>query len=353
MIAPVFCPDPEAANTAQTQIRNKYTAILKQYRVAPSTIAALRLQFQERSRLARVHAATPVGPLNVEALTTHFVQAAITLAKGGKGDGNAVNGLREIFSAQLNPSNPKMDVHFVDKYIKYDAVLAFGRELIETNVSDLVKDIIVEYTANLVTGPWSDAYMRINNVVLPIVVDPSLGHLVMRVYLNVDQMYLRDVKVHQLVSIISGGDGGVICVASPLSIGIIDIYADPRQVQSVVLKHFKESIQMAEFAPQVSINAFFDIVSKSFSTMLVKGIVGIKQAIPQKYFVYQSTTSSERKWWRLTSSLLSLSMWYRYWRIQSSFLLVYLSGRVKCPLLIRDGSSVSTSAECVSLVSHC
>lgn len=280
-------PDRLATDLAHQQIINRLGAILRMQRLSPDQLAAMKLMMKQRAEIARVHTGTPVGPLNVEALTVPFTQGSISLAKGGKGDGTVVGELKEIFSAQSNPSNSKLTIHLVDKYISYQSVLSFRREILETNVSDLIRNITIENASGLMMGAWSDLYRQVNNVVLPAVEDP----LVMRLTLNIDEMYLRDVKMHQLVEVIQQQDNGIICVVSPLPIGIIDIYAEQRQVERLVTEHLalKATLPM-----RATLSAFYHIISNRFASILVKGVVGIKQVTPQKYIVYSTVTHSER-----------------------------------------------------------
>jgi len=207
----------------------------------------------------------------------------------------SIDALRDIIYARKVPKNEGCTIYYKNKYITYEEVLDSRRYIVGTVISDLVSDFDIDTPENIKGGKkwWHDAHDLYDTEL------PS-STLVMRLFLNVVEMYKQKVTIKQLADILeretSAKSPSIVVRYGPISDGIIDVYPSDQIKNTVndVLYKTNKASQIQEIDTLVESTYLESIVYPELKNIRVKGIKGIKNLYPSVIKVWDIVIS-ERK----------------------------------------------------------
>ena len=189
-----------------------------------------------------------------------------------------IDAMRELINAQKKRKNPSMSIHFTNKRLSFEEVYAKRGEFTNITVGNVVAEYDIDPAANLPRYWWHDAYQRIMKKQIPIT------SWAMRLTLNVNLLYAYKITMEDVARAIEmDTPPSVICICSPISIGIIDVYPVEAAIGEAIAKEVKASLPLE----QAGITFLNLIVLPNLDNITIKGIKGVKALFPVVVPVWQ------------------------------------------------------------------
>jgi len=207
----------------------------------------------------------------------------------------SIDALRDIIYARKVPKNEGCTIYYKNKYITYEEALATRRYIVGTLVSDLVSDFDIDTPENIKGGKkwWSDANELYDNQL------PN-STLVMRLFLNVVEMYKQKVTIKELADVlereVTTKTPSIVVRYGPISDGIIDIYPSDQIKKTIndTLYKTNKASQITEINTLAESTYLESIVYPELKNIRVKGIKGLRNLYPRVIKVWDIVLS-ERK----------------------------------------------------------
>lgn len=191
-----------------------------------------------------------------------------------KSVGSGIDAMRDLIFARKTLKNESCTIYFTNKLATYEEVLNSRQYIVGNVVSDFIKDFEIESPNNLQKFWWHDAASVLildSNQQIP------NSSNVLRLYLNVIEMYKQRVTIKQLVSSLEREQGSrFVAIYGSIDDGIIDIYPIPYLI-SDAFKGKNISTLPTEI---VETSYLSDIFYAELKNIRVKGISGIKELYP-------------------------------------------------------------------------
>jgi len=182
-----------------------------------------------------------------------------------------IDAMRDLIFARKTPKNESCTIYFSNKRITYEEVLDSRRYIVGSVVSDFIKDYDIDSPEVLERYWWHDNAELLLEQTIP----PSTQ--VLRLFLNVSEMYKHRVTIKELADVLMREiPPSAIAIYGPISDGIIDLYPHPNIIAET-LKEREKGIIPPELAELTYLES---IVWPELINIRVKGISGIRQLYP-------------------------------------------------------------------------
>lgn len=232
-----------------------------------------------------------VGLHAAEALSQAAVQQSLNAGKHSSmtymssSSDTSVSGMtiiRELIEIRetKNLKSLATTIHFKYPYT-FDEIIQVKRpELVDINIGDLMSDYEPDTPDNIMgidTRPfWYDTYRVLFNPDIP------ESKSILRLIMNVNKMYAHRITMEEVALAIERNSSpqSVVCVFSPLNIGIIDIYP----IEELLFENIRELLVSLNDLSSVYLKI---VVHPSLYKIRIKGIPDIKSLYPSIISVYQ------------------------------------------------------------------
>lgn len=265
--------DVTAANLTREGIMQWIKETLSELELCPSAIASMIKQIVDAHNKSVIAPGSPVGITAAEAVGSSTTQMTLnTFHQSGniKSASFGIDAMKDLIFARKNPKNESTTIYFTDSSMTFEDALNTRRYLVGSMVNDFIVSYEIKPPQDLQQYWWHDAAPQLYQKVVP-----DSGK-VLRLYLNVPNMYKHHVSIHMLAEILEQEvPPSVVAVYGPIADGIIDIYPHPNII-ATLLDREKMSIpkDLAE------LTYLETIVVPGMKTIRVKGISGIKSLTP-------------------------------------------------------------------------
>lgn len=212
-----------------------------------------------------------------------------------------------IFAGQKN-RNEACTIYFKNTQLTFQQVLDHRHILVGSMVADFVKNQKIGYLSEMDKFWWHESFELLHGKKIP------ESTMVMRLYLNLDNMYKQHVKISDIAKVLENEvPSSIICVYGPLSDAILDIYPDPKTIvgtlnSSAKLKRKRRDNKDHDDNDELEVKQFFgnlnmdfaekvfleSIVLQDLKNIKVKGITGIKEIYPISQPVLSIVLSERR-----------------------------------------------------------
>lgn len=220
----VIGADQETAKVAQQSMMANLREQLEEIEITPLAIPELKAEINRQFERSRVDPGDDVGVHAAEALGGPLMQMSLNsfhTAGASKAINGGVDRIRELIDVTPNPKNPSCSIYFKDPNLTFDDILTKKRgDIVGIYVSDIIQDYDVDSPEQLMPEPpwWYDMFKT------TIRDDFGQPQFILRLFLNVSTMYAYRIQMQDVAEAIERVKEQVICVYSPLSEGILDIY---------------------------------------------------------------------------------------------------------------------------------
>jgi len=299
----LYFPDPPGADKASRELARQCTvdwiiSELKKIQLSPSLVPKLLYKIIQAHYKSLITPGTPIAigaGHAVGATTTQMTLNTFHLSGSAVSASFSIDALRDIIYARKVPKNEGCTIYYKNKYITYEEALATRRYIVGTLVSDLVSDFDIDTPENIKGGKkwWSDANELYDNQL------PN-STLVMRLFLNVVEMYKQKVTIKELADVlereVTTKTPSIVVRYGPISDGIIDIYPSDQIKKTIneTLYKTNKASQITEINTLAESTYLESIVYPELKNIRVKGIKGLRNLYPRTIKVWDIVLS-ERK----------------------------------------------------------
>lgn len=288
---------PEIGCIIQQQIKNWISIQLVDMEIVPAGIEILRSEIEFNFYKSLMEPGKTIGSTCSESIGQPLTQ--ITLSSfhqtGSASAGvSGVDSIREMLNISPQRKHEFSTIHFKDKNLTFDQAFEMQKHLSSLTLQDVTKKttLIIVGVDNediysrgwwyrLMDNLFEDAKMEDEDS------DVLNAKVYLRLYLDVQKMYNAGVTIKEVAEAIDKSADEVsscVCIYSPTTVGIIDIY--PRKNVATVLK---DKFNASKVKPQAysslrgeTIHVIFlqrCIVNK-MQEIIIKGIPGIRDIVP-------------------------------------------------------------------------
>lgn len=218
-----------------------------------------------------------VYDLTVPATTNFSLWNGLGIADTFHASGSAksasfgIEAMRDLIFARKNPKNESCTIYFTNKQVTYEEVLDSRQYIVGSVVSDFVKDYDIDSPDVLERYWWHDTVDLLLEKQLP------ESTKVLRLFLNVPEMYKHRVTIKELAEVLEREvPPSAVAIYGPIGDGIIDLYPHPTIIADTLKGKEKGAIptELAELTYLES------VVRPELKNIRVKGISGIRNLIP-------------------------------------------------------------------------
>lgn len=303
VVPEVAAATQEVAMQVRSQIKLKLALQLRDYRVCPDAIPKLKGEIINQFLRSVINPGEPIGITTGEAIggpitqmtlnTFHFTGSAKSMSMG-------IDAFRELLNATKDRKHKTTTIHFKDKNLSFEEVLELRRTIVGVTIASLVTSHATLASFNpdgtsipfSTRGWWYDMYYTVTGKEL---ID-TRNYL--RLNFNINALYSYQVTLDDIVRVLENNFPQVVkCVASPTSLGIIDVYPDEELViRALIDKLGKKANERyvaginADNADSIFIQ--LTIVDK-LNQMLVKGVDRITDIFPISVTTWSVIRSEE------------------------------------------------------------
>jgi len=299
----LYFPEPPGADKSSRQLARQCTIDwivyeMKRVQLSPSLIPKLLFRIIQAHYKSLIIPGTPIAigaGHAVGATTTQMTLNTFHLSGSQVSASFSIDALRDIIYARKVPKNEGCTIYYKNKFITYEEVIDSRRYIIGTVVSDLILDFDIDTPENIKGGKkwWHDANELYDN-------ELPKSTLVMRLFLNVVEMYKQKITIKQLADILeretSVKTPSVVVRYGPISDAIIDVYPSDQIKKTVndILYKTNKTNKIEEIDSLVESTYLESIVYPELKNIRVKGIKGLRNLYPRATPVW-NIVMSERK----------------------------------------------------------
>ena len=214
-------PPDECARSARLSIQQTLQKELETIEIYPSLLHQLMKEVSKAYHTSTVVPGEAVGIIMAQSIGERQTQMTLnTFHKAGLTCGAVTTGVprfSELINATHNPKYPTCDVFFVKDLKNVTETREISITLIETTLTMITKEITIKVSPNEI---WYDAYADIYS-------DEFRDQAVcIRFMLDKEKLYKLNLSLIHIVKVINSTFVDATCVASPVSIGILDVFFD-------------------------------------------------------------------------------------------------------------------------------
>jgi hypothetical protein len=274
VIPPVKSAAKDVSEIIRKNIQERLKEQLREIILTPLAINDMKREILNIYENSLIDQGTPVGIMAAEALGHPITQMALNSFKTSGTSKQIVTGVdrvRNLVNISKKISNLSSKIFFRD-HVAFDEVYLNRQSgLVGVSVSNLISDYDVDTVENILGNeePW---WYKVSEIFFN--KHPTLSSHMCRLYINLDVAVLHQITLKEISEAIersSGDPPTIICIYSPLALGIIDMYVIEK---NIIQKDF------------VSINTSFVFISTnvipSFDRIFIQGIPEIKSLFPEK-----------------------------------------------------------------------
>jgi len=286
--------DTISAHVAHQGILANLREQLEAIRLAPAGIPELKDAIVSSFNRAVAQPGATVGILAAEALAAIITQLNLRTFKqaGTSRSSVGVGRMTEIVGATTHPKNPTSTIYFRERQTPTAILTSVRQALVETTVTDVLIDYEVDTTAILMSDGPPDWYDLFERVVGRIPQDQWLA----RLHLSSSTLYACNITMAEVATAIEQArDGSVVCVYSPLSLGLLDIYPVVEALEQAIAP------AMAPYLDNAAVTFLSTVVIPSLDKITLQGISGIHGVFPLSRPVMSIVSDQRRQGdaWRL------------------------------------------------------
>lgn len=283
----------EVGAIVQQQIKNLLTTQLSREKIIPLGIGILRAEIEYHFYKGLVEPGKTIGITSSEAIAGPLTQMALNAfhqagsASAGVSD---VNALGEMFNVSPERKNGYTIIHFKNKYLTYDDVLAMRSNISSVSLHDLVKATanipIVSEVPPHARGWWYSMAEKMYDIDMGEDSTFVQGKVYLRLVLDKQKLYSLDITLSEVAKMIIGKDSIEVCtcIVSPTSVGIIDIYPT-KNVGSLLRNIFnknrvKQSAYRALTEESMEVLFLQSCIINKMNEIIIRGIPGLRDILP-------------------------------------------------------------------------
>ena len=278
----VFSPIAEIGEHARQEIMQRVREQLAEIKITPLGFDDLKDAIVYRFERARVEPGETVGLTVAEALSA-LTQAALNAFHQSGQRSNVSAGiemLQDLLAARVERKVEQANVHFWNKDLTFEEVLAKRAELVEVtvggrregngHVQGILIDYIIDSPENFEPYWWVALYPQLTGRDLPHTT------AVVRLELNKTAMYAHNITMEDVARAIEtfNTPNIVVVVPGPADSGLMFVYPDEELVIDPLKK---KKIPIAENVAETFLNEIF---LPTLNRILIKGIPGIRGISP-------------------------------------------------------------------------
>ena len=194
---------------------------LQDIKITPLGIQDLKDEISRQFANVQLRAGDMVGMSSASSSIKPITQLTLNSFHTSGSKSNVSTGIEratELLNASENTKRPSSTIYFKDQFLTFDDIIVKKRpQFTEITVKDLVIGTPdIETVATLEKPYWYSFYRAFYN-------KPFNSVEMLRIYLDVNLLYAYKITMEDVVRVIEK-DQPVICVFSPMNLGIIDIY---------------------------------------------------------------------------------------------------------------------------------
>lgn len=295
--------DITAANVCQENVKEWVAEMLVGEKMCPSSIPELIDIIIDQHYNSLVAPGTPliVAPEAVGSTTTQMTLNTFHSSGSSKSASIGIDAMKDIIFARLAVKNEFCTIRFKENK-SYEQVLESRKNICGTYVSDFVKDYDILDSKTAPKFWWHDTIQELLDEDLT--PEETNSEKMLRLYLNVNEMYKYKVTIQDIVSKIEatsadtplGGEGSTrkkksksgvklfVSAFSPTSIGIIDFYPREDMISDFVqtLEGEEKYKGRTDQIPRKIMEEIYleNFVIPDLKNIKVNGITGITNLVP-------------------------------------------------------------------------
>jgi hypothetical protein len=295
-------PNTYGADSAENDniresIKDYLRDIIKHKKITPDAINSISNQIVKHHNQSRIAAGTTVGSSSSEALSAAPMQAALNSfhssgqSKSGAG---GINEFEEVFYAKKTRKIEYCTLHYANKTLSYEEVLDTKKDVEGCMFTQFVQDYLyikqsdkyvkkydIEMYESLPKKWWHNDYY-ITKVIKSKIPKPQ--DYVLRIYLNIKEMYKYKVSMQDLVDAFQREhDTPISLIYGSIQDAFIDVYACADFVANKKDVMVLEAVKCGDHVNDMATSSFYQtIVMPGLSTLRIKGISGITNLTPIK-----------------------------------------------------------------------
>ena len=261
-----------SSETARNSMLRALAAQLGDIELTPLGIPEMKEQIQTKFHRSLIEPGTVVGIRAAEALGGPITQMALKtfhFSGSSKNISAGVDAIRELLNVTKERKRENMTIRFKDQHLDHDQIIERQADIVGLMVSEILDDHTVDLVDALERYWWHDVFSVVTGRSVP------MSRWVLRLTFDVNVLFAYKVEMEQLAaSIEAGSPTGVVCVYSPTSEGIIDIYPD----EALIIESLKEyNLPLQDTGAMIFLT---QIVQPNLDKIQVKGVPGIRKLYP-------------------------------------------------------------------------
>ena len=289
---------------------------LKTREFDPSRIYQIRDEISRSLETSLVQPGESVGSSTAEAFGASVTQGALSSFKTSGTRETAkqtsnINSYRELIFANKDRSDEKTFLFFENRHMSYNEILSRGAEIVEVNLRMLVNNPEI-YTSSEIfelDSWWYKPFLELYQVKLP---DPQVItymdngierkreriQFVLRLELDIEKLFEFRVTMGDILELLrKERPGSITVIASPISLGYIDIWPHYGVVNEVCSEGGNR------VAEDSVLNSYLDTFIRTLDKAYIKGIKGVESIEPNRTPVLSLISHTKKEGRILTVSI--------------------------------------------------
>lgn len=212
--------------------------------------------------------------------------------------GSGVDAIRELLNVSANRKVESCTIYFKRQDLTFDDIYNKIRTIVDTTVFDLMYDYDIESATNLGLTWWHHLYQAStgkyyrNNTYNKSKKDLSEVSWVLRLYLNVSDIYKYQITMEQIVETIQENNENVLfTIPSPINLGIIDVFPIESNIPSALTAQLntqkKRNYSLGKTGDLSTLIFLDKFTLPRMEKISIKGIPKIKALFPQEAVTLQ------------------------------------------------------------------
>lgn len=266
--------DKYATRHAREQLIRTQMRWLSRLTLSPIGIPLLKAEIVRNFERSRIQMATPVGMLTAEAIAQNITQTALK-SKHGVSAGASADVLSELLYVRKGRSREITYLYF-NQQLTYDQIIEKKRDMVAVYLSQVIleREIFDPNSDSFVKYDWHNLYLSVMD---KFVLEPTA--YVLRIHLDVELLWFHKITMGMVVDSLENKWRGLTCVASPLSVGIIDVYAEENELAQYLSG--LQGVSEGKINLGNSSYIFFEIILiPQLEKILLKGIERLEDLVP-------------------------------------------------------------------------
>lgn len=271
-IPKIVAGTPEVADKTRSEISDNLFFQLKEIQIIdnPDAISELKLHIHNSFLRSVITPGEPIGITCGEAIAAPLTQLNLnSFHAASSATSVGTDAFKELFNASANRKKELITLHFKDKKLSREEVLEYRRELIGITILELClyNEILNSREED---EYWYQIYEKLFSKKL------VKSNYFLRLHFDINALYKYKITLSDIISKIEEENDQlktVICISSPISIGIIDIYC--------VTENMTKALQSNIISDNnLSLIYLQQIIKPNLGQYTIKGIAGIKNLHP-------------------------------------------------------------------------